>query len=369
MSRHFHTGLVAATTLLVTAPLARAAVTVSTSATQTVTCAAGVCSPTATNGVLNAGDLESLLASGNVEVTTTGSGVQADDIRIDAPVSWPSASVLTLDAYKSVTIDKLMKVSGAGGVSVITSDGGSGGEFFFRNRGSLNFRNLSSPLTINGIGYTLVGSVATLSSAIAANPTGAFALANGYDASQDGTYTASPVATMFSGAFNGLGNAISNLTISDPTENAFVGLFAEITGSGALANLHLTNLNVTGVSGSSGGSSTEFVGGLAGFADGGTIAHVFGTGTVTAGQYSAVGGLVGVSVGVITSCGADIAASSGLGDAGGLVGGTIWSGDSVSDSYAIGNISGSGYVGGLIGFDSERRNQSFVCDGRGNRER
>jgi hypothetical protein len=121
-------------------------------------------------------------------------------------------------------MDKLMKVSGAGGLSVITNDGGSGGEFSFGNRGRLNFQNLSSPFTINGIGYTLVGNVATLSSAIAANPSGAFALANGYDASQDGTYAVSPVATMFSGAFNGLGNAISNLTINDPTENAYVGL-------------------------------------------------------------------------------------------------------------------------------------------------
>jgi hypothetical protein len=61
-----------------------------------MTCAAGVCSPTAADAMLNTGDLESLLASRNVEVTITGSGVPADDIRIDALVSWPSANVLTL---------------------------------------------------------------------------------------------------------------------------------------------------------------------------------------------------------------------------------------------------------------------------------
>ncbi|MGH6890496.1 MAG: hypothetical protein ACREHF_15110, partial [Rhizomicrobium sp.] len=83
------------------APAAQAAVTVSSDATQNMACGNGVCAPTASKAVLNAGDLETLLASGNVEVTTTGEGVQARDITIKAPVTWSSGSVLTLDAQKS----------------------------------------------------------------------------------------------------------------------------------------------------------------------------------------------------------------------------------------------------------------------------
>ncbi|HEX4080743.1 MAG TPA: GLUG motif-containing protein [Rhizomicrobium sp.] len=330
-------------------PPASAAVIVSTAATQNMVCATGVCSPTAVDAVLSANDLEALLSSGNAAVITTGSGVQADDIRIEARVSWSSANMLTLDAHKSVTIDRSMKASGAGGLSVITDDGGSGGEFAFEHDGSLTFRDLSSALLINGTAYQLVGSVAALAGAIAAKPSGAFALANTYDASGDGTYSVSPVSTVLTGAFNGLGNTIANLTINDPTENAYVGLFAEISSNATLNNLTLTNLNVTGGSGTSDAASTECVGGLVGFADGGVIAHVAGNGAVTAGQYASVGGLLGIGDGTIESSVANISVSNGLlGNAGGLVGGAD---GLIADSYATGNVSGSGFVGGLVGFN------------------
>jgi hypothetical protein len=349
MPRHFHNGLVAGTVLLFSVPPASAAVTVSTAATQNMVCAAGVCSPTAVDAELNVNDLEAMLASGNVAVTTASSGVQASDIRIDAQVSWYSANMLTLDAYKSVTIDRSMKAAGAGGLSVITDDGGSGGEFAFEHDGSLTFRDFSSALLINGTAYQLVGSIAALAGAIAANPSGAFALANTYDASGDGTYTASPVPTVFTGAFNGLGNTISNLTINDPAENAYVGLFAEISSNATLNNLTLTNLNVTGGYGTSDATSTKCVGGLVGFADGGVIAHVAGTGAVTAGQYASVGGLLGIGDGAIESSVANFSVSNGLlGNAGGLVGGAD---GLIADSYATGNVSGSGFVGGLVGFN------------------
>ena len=62
-------------------------------------------------------------------------------------------------------------------------------------RSIVQFGNLSGTLTINGTAYTLVNSVASLASAIAANPSGAFALAKSYNAKGDGTYAASPIAT------------------------------------------------------------------------------------------------------------------------------------------------------------------------------
>jgi hypothetical protein len=77
---------------------ARANVIVSAGATQNMDCADNVCVPTAEDGVLNATDLETMLANGNVDVATTGSGVQANNIEIDAPMAWSSGSVLTLDA-------------------------------------------------------------------------------------------------------------------------------------------------------------------------------------------------------------------------------------------------------------------------------
>src|ERR1700723_3153919 len=86
------------------ASTACADVTISPGQTLNMSCSGGVCAPTAKKAVLNVGDLETLLASGNVEVTTTGSGVQADSIVTNAPLAWSSANTLALDAYESVIV-------------------------------------------------------------------------------------------------------------------------------------------------------------------------------------------------------------------------------------------------------------------------
>ena len=93
---------------------ARANITISDAATNNITCSNDVCVPTAEKAVLNVADLEALLAGGNIEITTTGSGVQAGTIALDAPLNWSSGSTLVLDAHQSVLIDNLVNVSGAG---------------------------------------------------------------------------------------------------------------------------------------------------------------------------------------------------------------------------------------------------------------
>jgi hypothetical protein len=199
-------------TFVLFAVSARADVTISAGATRNMACAGGVCSPTAKRAVLNVTDLENLLASGNVTVTTTGSSnVQAHDIHIVAAVSWQSGSTLTLNANESIADDKSMAVEGTGSLAILTNDGGSGGVLSFGAKGHVTFADLSSVLTINGTPYVLVDDIASLAGDIAANPKGDFALANSYDAKADGIYTASPIATTFSGIFEGLGNTISNL--------------------------------------------------------------------------------------------------------------------------------------------------------------
>jgi len=76
--------------LMLSAGGAEAAVTISTAATQNMSCAGGVCTPTSADAVLNVTDLETLLAAGNLKVTTTGSGVQAEDIVVEGAFSWSS---------------------------------------------------------------------------------------------------------------------------------------------------------------------------------------------------------------------------------------------------------------------------------------
>src|SRR5580700_124850 len=119
--------LAAAAALALAAVPAHAAVTISSGATQNMSCSGGVCAPTAAAAVLNAGDLETLLASGNVAVVTTGQGVQAKDVEVKAPVTWSNGSVLTLDAFKSITVNQPVSVAGLAGLGLDTNDGGGNG--------------------------------------------------------------------------------------------------------------------------------------------------------------------------------------------------------------------------------------------------
>jgi len=330
---------------LVAPPLAAtdvfAEVTISSDATSNMSCESGVCAPTATDAVLNVGDLENLLASGNIEVTTTGSGVQADDIAVEAGLTWSNTSTLALDAYRSITIEDPVSVTGQGGFSLATNDGGKKGMLSFADGGDVTFENLSSQLTINGNSYVLAGSVSGLAVAIAANPSGYFALANNYDASGDGTYTRAPITTEFRGTFEGLGNAISNLTIVSRSRN--LGLFGTIKRA-VLSDIGVVDVSISGGEGN--------VGGLVGNDKAGTIEQSYSSGAVTARRYAYAGGLVGYLVGGGSISGSSSSANVAGGFvSGGLVGNADGGRPEIAFSYATGNVAGDGDadVGGLIG--------------------
>jgi hypothetical protein len=334
------TALLSLSAALVLSTAAQADVTISTAATQNMSCSGGVCGPTAKKAVLNVGDLETMLASGNVEVTTTGSGVQADNIVVDDALSWSAASALTLDARQSVSIDKAIAVQGQGGLTLKTDDGGTNGTLAFGHKGSVTFANLSSSLTINGTAYTLVNTIKSLASAVAESPSGAFAQAANYDASQDGTYTTVPIPTPFSGTFEGLGNSISSLSINDATDTD-VGLFAEITSGGTLKDANVTNASII-VS-----SSNSCAAPLAGENDG-NIVDAFASGSAEA-PNSCAGGLAGYMFGSITLSRASTRVSAP--EAGGLVG--RLANGTIDLSFATGKVTANQYAGGLVGINTE----------------
>lgn len=372
----------------------RAAVTISSDQTQNMTCANDICQPTAQDAILNVTDLENLLVSGNIEVTTTGSGVQADDINASAALSWSNGNALSLDAYRSITVGGPITLEGQGGLSLTTNDGGKRGLLSFVNTGNVVFANLSSQLTIDGKGYLLVDSIASLASVVAADPEGDYALANSYDAGSDGTYSQSPIETAFRGRFEGLGNIISNLTITDSVDK-HVGLFAKLR-KGHLNDIGLANVNVAAVqkalsagalvgdveggsiesafvSGSIAGRKQEYTGGLVGYAFGGSISKCwssvsvsggnttgglvgfadageaitlsYATGAVSGGKLSATGGLVGQNLGVVKQSFALGGASNPQGSSGGLVGNNV---GNVEETYSTGPSSGQ-WAGGLVG--------------------
>ncbi|HLY06186.1 MAG TPA: ZmpA/ZmpB/ZmpC family metallo-endopeptidase-related protein [Rhizomicrobium sp.] len=335
---------------------AHADVTISPAATENMTCMAGVCFPTATDAVLNVSDLETLLASGNVTVTTTGSGVQANNITIAAPLTWPSPNTLALDAYKSVTIDKHVSVGGSGGLTITTNDGGTGGMLSFGPRGWVKFANLTSQLVIDGAGYMLVSSIQLLANAVAANPGGNFALARDYDARPDGVYT-NPVVTPFSGNFQGLGNSIAHLKIKNRSAEFGAGLFSEI--SGAVENLTLRRVQINGE------KRFENVGGIVAYSNNGLLYGVHVDGTIAGIADSLTGGIVGQNNGTIrnSSSAATILGGEGA-DCGGVAGYNIGTVDQSFASGAVGWHKGCQFAGGLLGFhDGGTVSNSYATGG------
>jgi hypothetical protein len=360
-------GIVAA---LCMASAAHADIVISSGATSNVSCTSGVCTPSAPDAVLNVGDLETLLASGNVKLAAAGEPV---DVDIDAPLSWVSTNTLTLDSYHAINVQQPVAITGGGGLALITNDGGTGGEFAFLPGANVAFLNGAGSLAIDGNAYTLVTDIATLASDIAANPGGAYALAGNYNAAPDGTYGNAPITPWFTGSFQGLGNVISNLSIASSAKKADLALFTTIGADGSISNLVLQNISVTatGPYSGSGGlaidnegavfgvhvsglvSATGSAGGLTG-GNIGNISHSSATGIVSATRLA--GGLVGSNdIGAsIDQCFSTASIDLHKTPPGGsLVGGLVGESGaaSITNSYAAGPVSGGrkAFVGGFLG--------------------
>ncbi|HEY1613387.1 MAG TPA: hypothetical protein VGF97_06830 [Rhizomicrobium sp.] len=359
---------------------ASATVTVSNQVNQNIRCSGNVCVPTAKDANLNVKKLEKMLATSDVKIST-GSGKVASktrDIVIDAPLRWSSPTLLVLDCYRSTVVDQIISVSGTGALTVIDNDGGIDGGLSFGSGGAAQFSNLSSALTINGVAYALVSNIGSLASAVAANPDGSYALANNYDASGDGAYVVAAVPTTLAGNFEGLGNRIFNLSITDSDSAVdYVGMFSQISSRAVVENINLVGMNVNWL--------TAYAGGLAGY-NAGHLSGVSVSGSISGNANGPEGGLVGENAGRIEQTYSAMQVTDGT-IAGGLVGindqnalvlssaatgqvsnayetgGLAGSNaGTVQYSYSTGNVSAADNsdVGGLIGVNSGMVEQSFA---------
>jgi filamentous hemagglutinin family protein len=336
------------------------------------------------------------LATANVTLQTTatgatGPGVQtsgAGDIIIDGPISWSSNKTLTLDAYNAITFNAAVTIGGAGGLSLTAANNPlapAAPLISFGNGASVQFTgvpNSGQKLTINGQPYTLLYSMTEVQN-INNNLSGYYALAAPLNASAVTNWTpiGSSASSGFSGAFQGLGNTISNLTVNLPSTFS-VGLFGYVSG-GAIQNVGLLGGSVTGSSDAGGligynnnGTVTNsyatakvdganefsFAGGLIGYnigtsSYGGTVIDAYATGAVSAGESSYVGGLIGYNNnGALTNVHASGAVTgyslvAGSSSAGGLVGANQFG--AVTNAYATGAVFGNSGVGGLIGYNNQ----------------
>ena len=332
---------------------ANAAIVVSAAPTQNMNCSGGICTNTAPDAVLNAGDLTAMLASGDATVVADAAAL---DIHVEAPFGWTSAHRLTLDADRSIAVDRAVSVTGAGGLTLTTNHGGAGGDFSFSRAGHVKFWDTASSLVINGVTHTLVKDLDTLAADIAAKPYKAYALAADYDASAHGVFMHDAVTTDFGGTFEGLGHTISNFSAYDSTiYETYVSLFGVLKKKAVVRDLNLVNANIL-----SENSYFQIIGTLAGY-NAGTILNCSATGGVVRSDFwVTAGGLVGLSYGTISRSFAAVEVE-GAEDAevGGLVGNAH---GHVTDSYATGHtIAGDqSDVGGLIGYSLAKVKTSYA---------
>lgn len=152
--------------------------------------------------------------------------------------------------------------------------------------------------------------------------------------------------TPFTGIFNGNGHKIMGFTINC-TIGSYLGLFGSIGTNGSVKYLGLENISINGT------GDNYYVGGLVGY-NSGSIISCYVIGTIHGARY--VGGLAGFNwYGTLTSCYANCPVT-GIGTVGGLVGYNY--NGSLTSCHATGIISGIdtdqyfwvGYIGGLVGW-------------------
>ncbi|MDD2231115.1 MAG: GLUG motif-containing protein, partial [Candidatus Cloacimonetes bacterium] len=181
---------------------------------------------------------------------------------------------------------------------------------------------------------------------------------------QDIALSAGWYIPVLSGTFDGDGHVLSGLN-TQQAYNSNLGFVGILSSSGAIQNLGLTNVTISGnrsvgglvginygsitnayVSGSVTGKDSHegYIGGLVGL-NKGTISHAYASGSVSG--IVGVGGLVGVNLGAIFDVYATNSVTGHIA-VGGLAGGN--EGGTITNAYASGFVSGDNYIGGLVGY-------------------
>ncbi|MGY5776270.1 MBG domain-containing protein [Rhizobium sp. LEGMi135b] len=286
-------------------------------------------------------------------------------LTVASPLTLTAGSSLRLLSGGALTINAPITVKGAGSVALgydsssasnlsfgLSGSGFTGNLTYLNADGTPATSNQGGSLTVNGAVYSLLYSMADVANITSVGLAGQYALANSLDAAGT-TYNDALIGpnsiNYFTGAFEGLGHTISNLTISKSADGA--GLFGY--SSGLIQDIGLLNVSVANTN-----PFARYVGGLVGYQSGNTINNAYVSGSVNAG--SNTGGLVGYLSGGTINSAYSSATVSGATSVGGLAG--FVNGGAVNNAYATGAVVGTGNsTGGLIGgTDSSSRGVSIA---------
>ena len=292
--------------------------------------AATVINATGSQGIVSTVDFtvdQTLDVTGTLLIATaTGKALTvAEDVDIEAGAS------LTLSAGGRFSIDAPITVYGTGELTLFY------GSISYGTGATVTYTDRAGTLTINGVTYTLLYSMADIDAIDSTGLSGNYALATSIDATGT-TYPGALVSGTYTGTFEGLNNTITGLTIVGSDD--YTALFDTVGGAGKVSNIGLVGGSIS--------STGDYVGSLAGDNDG-TISNVFSTAAVSGHDY--VGGLVGVNYGDITNAYA-LGAVTGNSSVGGLVGENDWH---IGNVFSAGAVSGTdtSTVGGLVGYSND----------------
>jgi filamentous hemagglutinin family protein len=348
-------------------------------------------------GSLTSSDIRYSVSGSEITLlsTTTLTNSSVGGVTIDTGINWsantltisPSSGNIAINAVMNATAAAGLEMTALGGITTALSESGFSGKV-----------NLASgtSLTINGNAYTIINSLGAAGSTTGTdlqgmngNRAGYYALGSDIDASATATWNwnaglgyyngFSPIgitAAPFTGVFNGLGHTVSGLYTR--RTGYYTGFFGNTSGA-IFHNIGLTGHTVI--------STAEYVGGLAAYTNAGSVYNSFASGSVT-GRFG-VGGLLGYAVGGTTvinafttgtvggnnhSIGGLVGYASAIdisyshssvtinstdGNVGGLVGYNN-GGGSITNSYASGNVSGTTSVGGLVGYNTGSITDSYA---------
>ncbi|HEK1766255.1 TPA: filamentous hemagglutinin N-terminal domain-containing protein [Pseudomonas putida] len=285
----------------------------------------------AASGTVYADTLSRNLGNSNIVVAST-----ADDLTLSGQVQWSSGNSLTLSAAKDVRLDGVLTATGGGAELALKAGGDLNinnkvsltginskvsadytGASLLSGTGKMTLSGAGSAFQSNGVHYKVVQTLNDLQS-VNNNLGGFYVLGNDINGRSAQFKSIGGNAT-FNGVFDGLGNTLSSLQITNTGNN--LGLFS--SSAGTITNLKLETSTVNGYSPSTNG-------------------------------FSAIGGLVGLNTGVLSNVATRnvsvLASNRGANNIGGLVGQNV--GGTISKAVADGRVTGNANTvaaGGIAG--------------------
>ncbi|MBN3730524.1 filamentous hemagglutinin N-terminal domain-containing protein [Burkholderia sp. Tr-20390] len=354
-------------------------------------------------GSIGADTLSRNLGTTNVALTNT-----RNDLTVDGPVTWTNDNALTLTAKNgNVNLNQAISASGTNASLLLNAANrinvndavkltgrnahlelnSKNGHVFANDKAVVTLSGDNASYRSNGEDYKVLHTLADLRN-VDANLGGRYVLGNAIDGMNAGFRSIGGDYSSFYGKFDGLGNTISRLNITNPYAS-MVGLFA--MNSGRIANLSLQNItataltprfgmpvsigalagwnlgeisNVTAQNVNISANGYAYIGGLVGSNYSGTIDRARVSGKVEGDRDTlAIGGLVGENKSVlwpqspaakISNSHADVrvvaARSNGIGGLVGFNDGVIANSSSAGSVIANGNF---GNAGGLVGVNQK----------------